>query len=384
MSFFEITLLLVLGLLLLLFVFSLFIKKNIQPNQTNKLEIQLQQEKKELEGKLSEIINQRNQLNSELKAKEILLNDKNKQIYDLEAKSEKKEKRVSEEIENLNYANKQFQNEQARVRKEDEMKQEQEKENRSRIWNDHEIKSLDFMKDICKKEDIQLSCYSNTKPPPDFPTNLKPDFTVKIMDQYVIFDAKFSKSSKINIYLKDQVQKSAAKYEEHSSVLFPFTFFVIPSISISEIKETYFHHGQFHFYVISVEAFEPIIRTLKKLEDYSFAENLDPEDRVKIIDAIAHLSRRIKEQNTINLWGTMSGLKALDELQTLPSDIIEDASNIEKNISAETFNLKEFKEVSSSVEKQKKILMDFTEPKKPAVQIEDIEKVAKSQEKHLE
>ncbi len=382
MSFFEIALLL--GLLLLFFIFFIFIKKNIQPNQTNKLEIQLQQEKKELEGKLSEIINQKNQLNFDLKAKDILLDAKNKRIYDLEARLKEKEKQVRDEIEKLNYSGKQFQGEQARVRKEDEMKQEQEKENQSRIWNDHEIKSLNFMKDICKKEDIQLSCYSNTKPPPDFPTNLKPDFTVKIMDQYAIFDAKFSKSSNISTYLKTQVKQSAIKYEGCSSILFPFIFFVIPSISISEIKETYFHHGQFHYYVITVEAFEPIIRTLKKLEDYSFTKDLDPEDRGRIIDAIANLSRRIKEQNAINLLGTSYGLKALDELQTLPDDIIKDARNIEKNISAEKFDLKRFKEVSSSVEKQKKILIDFTEHKKPAVEIKDIEKVAKSQEKYLE
>ena len=354
------------------FGFFIFIRHQFQSRPTeNTQATQLLQEKKELEGKFSEVMRQNDKLSSELNSKDRLLDGTNKRVYSLENQLKEKQKEVSDQISLLSQSKQKFQEEQERVEKEEKEKRIEAEKDRDRIWSQHEERSLIFMKEVCEKKDIALPCYSNTDTPPDFPATLKPDFMIKLLDQYVIFDAKLSKSSNINKYIKDQVKKSSSKYKQNNELIFPSVFFVIPSMSIGEIKETYFYHENFHFYVIPVEAFEPILRSLKKLEDYSFAESLDPENREKIVQAIAHLFRHIKEQNAVNLLGTDRGLEALKKLKELPADLFKEVHYSEENMRFDTFSLKGMKDIKSP-EEQKEKLLDFIEPQKAKIQIKDI------------
>ena len=325
------------------------------------------------------------QVSQSYDSKERLLDERKSQIHKLEtevhqlkADLKEKDKQLNENIEKLNLSQKKFQDEQDRVRQEDKEKRAAEEENIDRIWSEHEQKSLEFMQEVCHKKDIGLSSYTNKNPPRDFPKKIKPDFMVKVIDQYVVFDPKFSKNKNINTYIKNQVKDTASKYKQHNKIISSSIFFIIPTISIGEIKETYLSHEAFHFYVITVEAFEPIMRTLKRLTEYEFAKKLDPEDREKIVYSIALLSRHIREQNSVNLLGTTHGLKTLKELQDLPKDMLKEALAAEANISFENFSLKKMKELRESTEEQKKMLIDFIEPQKPAIDMKDIAKTEKN------
>ena len=383
MSLFEILILSAIVIGFLAIALILFhTKRNTQFSQLHNPEVKkISEEKKELEGKIQEITRQNEKYEDGLKSKDRLLDDRNKQINDLQNTLKDKEKQLTEGIEKLNSSRQDFQEERERVKQDEKERQKKEKENLNRIWNEHEVRTLKSMEETCKKKDINLSYYSNTNPDPDFPENIRPDFVVKIIDQYVIFDAKLSKSSNINNYIKNQVKNTAKKYKANGKIIFPFIFFVIPTISTSDIKKTHFHEEIFHFYVITVEAFEPIIRTLKKLEDYDFAKDIDPENREKIVESIAGLRHGIKQQNAMNILGAGYGLKALDKVESLPEDVLEDVVGKEANMSFETFSIPKVKELGGSAEKQKKILIDLLTPQKPAIKLDDITIAEKNDKK---
>ena len=317
-------------------------------------------------------------------SKDRLLEYRNNQIHELKTDLKEKDKQLIESIKGLNLSRQKLQEEQERVKEEAKEKQKIEKENLDRIWKEHEDNSKEFMKSVCKRN--ELSYYTNTQLPPDFSErSIEPDFMIEIIGQYVIFDPKFSKSKNINNYINSQVKSTAEKYKNSSDIIFPFIFFVVPTVSIDEINGKYsYKDGNFYFYVITVGAFEPIIRTLKKLEDYDFAKDIHPENREKIIQSIAGMSRHIKEQNAVNLLGTVYGLKTLNELESLPQDIRKAVISTEEKTSFETFKIKEMQKLRNSKEKQKKMLIGFIEPQEPAMKLDDIAIAEENRKKSLE
>jgi len=123
-----------------------------------------------------------------------------------------------------------------------------------------------------------------------------PDNTLKICDEFVIFDAKSPASDDLfNFpgYLKDQAER-ARKYAKQENVKTDL-FFVVPSNTLDVLKTTVYRLADYTVYIISTDALEPIISCLKKIEDYEFAKELSPEEReniCRIIGKFGHLSKR--------------------------------------------------------------------------------------------
>jgi hypothetical protein len=56
--------------------------------------------------------------------------------------------------------------------------------------------------------------------------------------------------------------------------------------------------GDYNVYVITIDSLEPIILSLRKIEEYEFAEKLDPNDRdniCRIIGKFMHATKRKME-----------------------------------------------------------------------------------------
>ena len=376
---FEISIIILLVVILGLLICFAFIKTKPKHNNKEILEVRIEEFTKQLQ-----------KYESELKHKETLLEEKKEKIRKLETKLEteskekdhqlkEKDRKLSEDIHKLALSQEKFSDEQERVREAEKKAKEEIEKNKDRIWNEHEDKSLQYMKNICDKNKFRY--YTNTDLPQNFPKGIKPDFMTPIMGQYIIFDPKFSKNKNLSSYIQNQVKSTNIKYESHKDIIFHFIFFIIPSMSIVEVKETCFHRENYSFFIITVEAVEPILRVLKKLEDYELAKEINPEDRDKIIRSIASLSRQIKEQNAINLLGTGYGIKTLHELNSLPKDIATEVKNVESNTVMEKFNLNEMKELRNSETKQKERFLSFIENKEPDVKLEDVKNVEKKRKK---
>ena len=101
--------------------------------------------------------------------------------------------------------------------------------------------------------------------------------------------------------------------------------------TLGVLRTFVYHLADYQVFVITVDALEPILLSLQKIEDYEFAEQLSPEDReniCRILGKFAHLSKRRIQVDTyfINQFMQLAYKCESD----LPSDVLEKAIEFER------------------------------------------------------
>lgn len=192
-------------------------------------------------------------------------------------------------------------------------------------WTRHQANVKDRMKVIAQKLIIEYV--------ENVPFKGTPDNTLKICDEYVIFDAKSPRGEDLTnfpTYLKKEAE-AAKKYASKEDVKSDI-FFVVPSNTLEELDLFVHKFGDYTVYVVSIDSIEPLIIGLKKIEEYEFAEQLSPEDRddiCRIIGRFAHLSkRRIQVDNFFAKHFIELAYKCENEL---PDDILKMVLEYEKS-----------------------------------------------------
>lgn len=191
-------------------------------------------------------------------------------------------------------------------------------------WSKHQENAKNIIKSICQKHTIQYI--------EKVPFKGDPDNTLFICEEYIVFDAKSPGGEDLSNfpnYLKDQAEK-AKKYAKQDDVKSDI-FFVVPSNTLNFLNTFVYRHGDHNVYIISVDALEPIILGLKKIEEYDFAEQLSPEDReniCRVLGRFAHLSkRRIQVDSFFAKQFIELAYKCESDL---PKDILESLVEFEK------------------------------------------------------
>ncbi len=155
-------------------------------------------------------------------------------------------------------------------------------------WSDHEVLVKNTIKAICNKHTIEYV--------EQVPFKGSPDNTLKICDEYVIFDAKSPAGEelvKFGKYIKEQAE-AVKKYAKQDDVKRDI-FLVVPSNTLAVLDNFVYHLADYTVFVISIDALEPVILSLQKIEEYEFAEQLSPEEReniCRVLGKFAHLSKR--------------------------------------------------------------------------------------------
>ncbi len=327
-----------------------------------------------LEGKFTEVERQNNE-------RLLQINERDKNIQRLENElavynksKELFEQQMEKKISDLENSRKALENEKNRVTESDRIKKEKEEEERTRIWAMHEEASKSRMREICQKSGLSLNFYENTSLPEGFDPKLKPDFMVRLLNQYVIFDPKFSTAQNISTYLLTQVKNTAIKIKKSDSSqdIYSTVFFIIPGIALQEIKETYYVEDGITFFIIPIEAFEPVLRTLKRLEDYDLADKYDPQDREKIVNTIASLDFHIRYQNATNILTSIRGVKVLEESKSMPDDMIKEVESKREKIRIVRLQDAEIKRLIDNPEAQIKEISKLVAPRKSEISDKDL------------
>jgi len=192
-------------------------------------------------------------------------------------------------------------------------------------WVNHEDNVKSRMKLICNRKGVEY-CEK-------VPFKGKPDNTLKINEEYIIFDAKSPASEDLSNfpqYIKAQTEQ-ASKYVKEENVRKEI-FLVVPVNTLEVLKQFEYQLSDYNVYIISVDALEPVIIALQKIEAYEFAEKLSPEDRdniCRVIGKFVHLSKR-----RIQIDGFFA--KQFFELlyrkdAELPPEFLEKATEFERN-----------------------------------------------------
>ena len=191
-------------------------------------------------------------------------------------------------------------------------------------WSEHEITVEQTIKMICQNHFIKYI--------DNVPFRGNPDNAVEICDEYIIFDAKCPSSDDLNNfpkYIKAQTE-TVKKYANQDRVKKDI-FLVIPSNTIHTINQLAYNMGDYNVYVITKDSLEPIILSLKKIEDYEFVNQLSPEERDNICRVIGRFAHTTKRKIQIDQFFASQFLELLVKCKNdLPEDILKQVIEFEK------------------------------------------------------
>ena len=211
-----------------------------------------------------------------------------KKLAEFQALEEQKTKTYQKNVEKLNHAYDQLKSEKERLNDARVEEQRLELENMKTTWQQHEKDIEQEIKRLCAKHTIT---YLDS-----VPFRGKPDNPVEICEEVIVFDAKSPRGEELGnfpTYIKNQAEQ-ASKYVKHKSVKKEI-YLVIPSNTVRVIDKFHYQLGSYDVFVITKDALEPVLLSLKKIEEYEFADKLSPEDRsalCRIIGKFAHTTKR--------------------------------------------------------------------------------------------
>ena len=193
-------------------------------------------------------------------------------------------------------------------------------------WAEHEKDVENHLQLICRNHVIKYISQE------DFPhPRNKPDNSIEIMDQLSVFDAKSPANDDLSNfpkYIKLQTE-NLKKYAKHDDVKKDL-FLVIPSNTLQVINQFTYNIGDYNVYIITKDALEPIILSLKKIEEYEFADKLSPEERDNVCRIIGKFAHTTKRRIQIDQFFAEEFLDTLNKAGTqLPKDILESVIQFE-------------------------------------------------------
>lgn len=193
-----------------------------------------------------------------------------------------------------------------------------------RQWSEHEMSVEQTIKMICQNHFIKYI--------DEVPFRGNPDNVIEICNEYIIFDAKCPANEDFNNfpqYIKAQTE-SVKKYANQDGIKKDI-FLVVPSNTIHTIKQLAYNLGEYNVYIIARDSLEPIILSLKKIEDYEFVNQLSPEERDNICRVIGRFAHTTKRKIQIDQFFASQFLELLVKCQNdLPEDILKEVIEFEK------------------------------------------------------
>ncbi|MFC2116663.1 hypothetical protein ACFLTU_09310 [Bacteroidota bacterium] len=197
-------------------------------------------------------------------------------------------------------------------------------EKMKQTWKDHENLVESAIRGICSRNVIDYM--------EEVPFRGKPDNTIRIVGEFVIFDAKSPASDNLNnfpAYLKAQTEQ-VRKYIKHENVKKDI-YLVIPSNTVDVVDHYVHNMGDYNVFLVALDSLEPIILSLKKIEEYEFAEQLSPEERDNICRIIGKFAHTTKRRIQLDTFFTYQFLEILTKVKAdLPLDIYEMVVEFEK------------------------------------------------------
>jgi hypothetical protein len=167
-----------------------------------------------------------------------------------------------------------------------------------------------------------------------FPLKGEPDNVLSICEQFVVLDAKSPGGDDLGnfaSYLKTQAD-SASKYTKQEGV-FGQLFFVIPSNTLEALSQTVFRFVDYTVYVIPLEALEPVILSLVKVDEFMNVKEISPEDRRNLFVILGRFAHLLKRRLQVDQFFANESLALATETENrLPEDMRKEVADIEKSI----------------------------------------------------
>ena len=108
---------------------------------------------------------------------------------------------------------------------------------------------------------------------------------------------------------------------------------------------------------------EPILASLKRIETYEFAQEMDPQERENIIDMIAQFDFHISTRNAVDFHLLEHGIETLNKLRGTDSDFAKEVMIKRQKIRNVNLNTADVKLMTSDPAVVHQKLVELTDPK---------------------
>jgi uncharacterized protein YoxC len=231
---------------------------------------------------------QAEELNGRIRELSGTVNELNRKISHFEATKEERVKEYNDNITRLNQTKESLEAERKRLNDDRVREAEERFENMKKQWAEHEADVKNSILRICELNQVRYV--------EKVPFRGSPDNTIEISGEFIIFDAKSPANDDLRnfpLYIKAQTE-NLKKYASQENVK-KSIFLVVPTNIIHVLKQLTYRMGDYDVFVITRDSLEPVILSLKKIEEYDLADKLSPDDRdsiCRIIGKFAHTAKR--------------------------------------------------------------------------------------------
>jgi hypothetical protein len=239
---------------------------------------------------------------------------------------QQKHEHYEHKITELNALKKQLDDDRVRLQEEKEENVRIQFEKMRATWRNHEDKVEEFIRGICSRHQIEYIDKEHV------PFKGSPDNTIKIADEYIIFDAKSPLSDDLEnfpAYIRQQTEQ-LKKYVKEQDVN-KSLFLVVPTNTIDSIDQFYYNLADYVVHIVTIDTLEPVILSLKKIEDYEFAKQLSPEERENICRIIGKFAHAAKRRIQIDSYFCGEFINILNNCSCLPDEILEKTRDFERS-----------------------------------------------------
>jgi len=300
---------------------------DVRKNKITRLETEKEGSEQEVQYLKNTILTKDNQINNltdKLKESKNQTDGLRNKVSRFEATEETRQSNYENKITQLNEVRTGLVDDRTRLN-DKRLKEKQDQFDRMKgQWTEHETAVEQKIKQLCQTHLI------NYKEKVPFKGN--PDNAIEICDEYIIFDAKSPANEDLTNfpkYIKAQTD-NVKKYANQESVRKDI-FLVIPSNTIETISQLTYNMGDYNVYVITIDSLEPIILSLKKIEEYEFAEQLSPEERDNICRVIGKFAHTTKRKIQIDQFFANQFIELLVKCKNdLPEDLLKSVIEFEK------------------------------------------------------
>lgn len=265
------------------------------------------------------------ELNGRLREHTTTINELTKKVAAFEATREENVKNYNENIARLNQTKDSLEAERRRLTEEKLREAADRLDAMKKQWSEHETDVKNTIIRIC---DLNHVNYVEKVP---FRGN--PDNTIEISGEFIIFDAKSPANDDLSnfpTYIKTQAD-NLKKYASQDNVK-KSIFLVVPTSTIDKIKQLTYRLGDYDVFVITKDALEPVILSLKKIEEYDLADKLSPEDRDSICRIIGKFAHTAKRRIQVDQFFSEEFIDiVLKSQKELPEDIKKQVIEFEKS-----------------------------------------------------
>lgn len=252
--------------------------------------------------------------------------EKEREISSFQRSDQQKQEQYEHRITELNALKKQLDDDRIRIQAEKEEHVRTRFEQMRETWKIHENNVERLIRDICSRHQIDYIDKEHV------PFRGSPDNTLKIADEYIIFDAKSPFSDDLEnfpAYIRQQTEH-LKKYVKEKDVNRSL-FLVVPTNTIETIDQYYYNLADYVVHIVTTDTLEPVILSLKKIEEYEFAEQLSPEERENICRVIGKFAHAAKRRIQIDSYFCGEFINILNNCSSLPDEILEKTLEFEKS-----------------------------------------------------